>query len=406
MQHLTAGARQGILLIAVAWLAPIGSTLFAPVLPHMIAHFSMVPHAGVLAPVALVTPALFVALLAPVAGILADRIGRRRLLLWALAIYATAGVAPFWIDNIYGIIITRSVVGVAEAGVMTASTALICDYFSGERRAHWLSIQFGSASLVATVCFVLAGFLGGIEWRMPFLLYGATGLFIPFVLLFIFEPRVASRESVEMAGAVAPSGIFSRRFIGCLALTLFFGLLFYVTPVHISLVLNERGFSDPRMAGMASAIGSIGVIAGAALFRTYSQRAIGALLAAAMLAQAAGFAILYTQSSILAGVTGMFVNNVGCGVSLPLVLALTMAKLREDHRGRAAGIWTSMFFIGQFLCPLAVAAVASGSGGMVGAMAFFGGITLTAAILFLAGLGFAPFFQESAAVGGRTVQGH
>lgn len=404
MQHLTAGARHGLLLVAVAWLAPIGSTLFAPVLPHMIDHFSAVPHAGLLAPVALVTPALFVALLAPVAGLMADRIGRLRVLVVALSIYAVAGLAPFWLDNLYAIILTRAIVGVAEAGVMTASTALICDYFTGERRAHWLSVQFGSASLVATICFGLAGFLGGYDWRAPFLVYGATALFIPLVLVLLFEPArvvVEARREEE-----SPGGLFTARFIGCLALTLVCGALFYVTPVHISLVLSERGFSDPAMLGLASAIGSLGVVVGATLFRLQSRRPIGVLLAIAMVAQAAGYAVLYTQPSLAGGIAGMFVNNIGCGISLPLVLAFTMNRLPEGYRGRASGVWTSMFFIGQFVCPLCVGAASNLAGGMVAAMGVFCGFTVVAVLLLLAGLGFGRGLREPATTGTPVVTMH
>jgi MFS family permease len=403
MQQITAGTRQALLLIAVAWLAPIGSTLFAPVLPHMITHFSTVPHAELLAPIALVTPALFVALLAPMAGILADKVGRRRVLLVALAVYACAGVAPYWIDDLYGIILSRSIVGIAEAGVMTASTALICDYFIGERRAHWLSMQFGSASLVATVCFVLAGILGAYDWRAPFLVYGATALFIPLVFIIIFEPAAVAPEKHRLVREDGAPRLLTRRFIGCLALTLLCGALFYVTPVHISLVLSERGFTDARTLGLASAVGSFGVVAGAAAFRMQSKRSIGALLTVAMAAQALGYAILYLQPTLAYGVAGMFINNIGCGISLPLVLAFTMSRLPDDYRGRASGIWTSMFFIGQFVCPLGVRAVAAASGGMVSAMAVFGGITLLAALLFLAGSVFGRRSLAEPATSGRDI---
>ncbi|HBF29592.1 MAG TPA: hypothetical protein DDW73_08210 [Rhizobium sp.] len=91
----------------------------------MIDHFSAVPHAALLAPLALVTPALLVALLSPVEGLLIDRFGRRSVLIAALAVYALACIAPFWIDDLHGIIATRAIVGMAEAGVMAASTALI-----------------------------------------------------------------------------------------------------------------------------------------------------------------------------------------------------------------------------------------------------------------------------------------
>lgn len=407
MQNLIAGARHGSLLVAVAWLAPIGSTLFAPVLPHMIGHFSAVPNASLLAPLALVTPALFVALLAPVAGLLADRFGRRRVLLWALALYAAAGVAPFWIDNLYAIIVTRAVVGVAEAGVMTASTALICDYFSGSRRAHWLSVQFGSAALVATVCFVLAGLLGNYNWRAPFLVYGATALFIPLVLIIIFEPaRAAATEKAARPPEASLRDLLSLRFVGSLVATLICGALFYITPVHISLVLNERGFSDPSMLGLASAIGSLGVVAGAAFFRFQAQRPVGVLLAGAMAAQAIGFVLLYTQPSLQGGIVGMFVNNAGCGISLPLVLAFTMSKLPEGYRGRVSGMWTSMFFIGQFLCPLVVAGAAAMGGGMVAAMAIFAGFTALCGLLLLAGLVFGHALREPATTGASVVPMH
>ncbi|MGR6429775.1 MFS transporter [Rhizobium sp. PAMB 3174] len=407
MQNRIAGAPQGLLLVAVAWLAPIGSTLFAPVLPHMIQYFSAVPHASVLAPVALVTPALFVALLAPLAGLLADRIGRKRLLMAALALYALAGIAPFWLDSLHAIILTRAVVGIAEAGVMTASTALICDYFTGERRAHWLSVQFGSASLVATVCFVIAGFLGGYDWRVPFLIYGGTALFIPLVLKLIFEAEhVAPQRTAERPAQEASQHLFTVRFASCLALTLVCGLLFYVTPVHISLVFSERGFSAAGVLGLASAIGSLGVVAGAMLFRFQSRAPIGVLLTGALAAQAIGYATLYTQPSLAGGIIGMFVNNIGCGVSLPLVLALTMSRLPDSHRGRASGIWTSMFFIGQFICPLTVGAIASLAGGMVATMAVFAVLTALAALAFLLGSAFGRSLREPVTRGAAITPTH
>lgn len=407
MQHVQAGTRHGVLLIAAAWLAPIGATLFAPVLPDMIKHFSSVPHADLLAPIALVTPALMVALFAPLAGLLIDRIGRKQLLLAAFSIYAIAGVAPFWIDDLYLIIASRCVVGIAEAGVLTASTALICDYFTGDRRAHWLSIQFGSASLVATVCFVVAGLLGGFDWRAPFLVYGLTIIFVPLVLIMIFEPgRTATAPPIAASPAVVDQKLFSPRFVMGLFLTLICGILFAVLPVHISLVLSERGFSDPAMLGLASAFGSIGVVAGAGLFRFQSKRSIGGLLFIVMVAQAAGYAVLYTQPSLQGGIVGMFVNNVGCGISLPLVIAFTMGKLPHAYRGRASGLWTSVFFIGQFLSPIFLAGISGLGGGIIAAMGILTGITGLIGIAILTVTLLGRHLREPATVGSISIATH
>ncbi|MCO6179588.1 hypothetical protein NHF53_15955 [Ciceribacter sp. RN22] len=68
------------------------------------------------------------------------------------------------------------------------------------------------------------------------------------------------------------------------------------------------------------------------------------------------------------------------------MLAFTMSKLPGGYRGRASGIWTSMFFIGQFVCPLWVAAVSTLGGGTIAAMAFFAGFIAVGGLLLLTGL--------------------
>ena len=125
--------------------------------------------------------------------------------------------------------------------------------------------------------------------------------------------------------------------------------------------------------------------------------------AVAMAAQAIGYGILWMQPSLAGGITGMFVNNFGCGISLPLVLAFSMSRLPEGYRGRASGIWTSMFFIGQFVCPFAVGAASSFGGGMVAAMGVFCGFTAVAALLLL---GFGRALREPATTGTPVVATH
>src|SRR5919112_4107905 len=79
-----AGPAQGIPLLVGSCLPVLGGVLIAPVLPAMRDHFADVSGVEVLVPVALTIPSLAIAILAPVAGLLADRIGRKPLLVTAL----------------------------------------------------------------------------------------------------------------------------------------------------------------------------------------------------------------------------------------------------------------------------------------------------------------------------------
>jgi MFS family permease len=69
------GRLRAVLLMAGSCLPVLGAVLLAPVLPKMQDHFAAVPGAKTLVPVVLTVPALALALLAPFAGVIVDRLG-------------------------------------------------------------------------------------------------------------------------------------------------------------------------------------------------------------------------------------------------------------------------------------------------------------------------------------------
>src|SRR5438270_13891271 len=79
------------LLMAGSCLPILGAVLISPVLPKIKDHFATVPGAEALVPLVLTIPALSLAILAPFAGVVVDRLGRKRLLVWATLAYAVFG---------------------------------------------------------------------------------------------------------------------------------------------------------------------------------------------------------------------------------------------------------------------------------------------------------------------------
>ena len=51
------------------------------------------------------------------------------------------------------------------------------------------------------------------------------------------------------------------------------------------------------------------------------------------------------------------VTGFGNGLLLPSLLTWALGSLTFEQRGRGTGVWTSAFFIGQFVCPLVVLAL-------------------------------------------------
>lgn len=184
-----AGMPQSVLLLLGSCLPVLGAVLLAPVLPRMQLHFTETPGATVLVPVALTLPALMVAVLAPFAGIFADRVGRKPLLLWAMLMYMVCGTVPLWLDSLQAIVLSRAGIGLAEAAIMTCCTTLMGDYYSGGRRERLFALQMVATSLSAALFMAVGGQMGQDSWRAPFALYSVGLVFLPLMAWWLWEPQ-------------------------------------------------------------------------------------------------------------------------------------------------------------------------------------------------------------------------
>lgn len=358
------------LLMAGACLPILGAVLIAPVLPKMHDHFAHVAGVDALVPMALTIPALSLALLAPFAGVVVDRLGRKRLLIVSTVVYALVGTAPLWLDSLGAIVASRALVGVAEAAIMTCSTTLIGDYYTGRQRDRYLAMQTMCASISATAFFILGGAVGSAGWRAPFWAYAVSLLLAPAVAAFLPQPHPGDSAGAPSPTASQPPAARPfpwRPLIGTCALTVFGAVLFYTVQVEMSFLLDDMGVTDTGVIGLASASSSAAVVIGAIIF-TKAGRAPQSWLPTAFGLCAVGFAVVWLAPNPLVLTLGAVLNCLGGGIMLPSLLTLAMSKLHFADRGRGTGLWTGSFFLGQFVCPLVVLALTSAVGSTANSM--------------------------------------
>ncbi|WP_406333973.1 MFS transporter [Streptomyces sp. NBC_00203] len=373
------------LLMAGSCLPILGAVLIAPVLPKLQDHFASVPGAKALVPLALTVPALALALLAPFAGVIVDRLGRKRLLIVATLLYAVFGTAPLWLDSLGGIIVSRALVGVTEAAIMTCCTTLIADYYSGHRRVKYLALQTMCASASATVFFVLGGAAGSAGWRLPFWVYAVSLALAP--LMATALPNPAPRVAADESPAEGPAEAEARRpfpwrqLAGICALTFFGAMVFYTVPVEMSYLLDDLGVENSGVIGLATAIASAATVGGAVTFARL-KRSPDPMLPAVLAVCAVGFGVMFLADTAPLLVIGAVVNCVGTGMLLPALLTSAMSRLAFEDRGRGTGLWMAAFFGGEFVCPLVLLAGESAVGSLAGAVGVLG----LAAALVAAGL--------------------
>ena len=379
----TASFRHALILLLGSCLPVMATVLIAPVLPQIMQHFSGVPNAEALVPLALTIPALVIGLLAPIAGMVVDRIGRKRLLLASMVLYAVFGTAPLYLETLPAIIASRAGVGMAEAIIMTVCTSLIADYFSGAQRERYLAQQTMWASISATLFFGIGGALGESGWRTPFWMYTAALLLLPAMAIMLWEPRPDNAAQAS-GGTAAPKRVFPlKAVLGICAITFFSAIMFYTLPVHMGFVLNAIGVTSPAKIGMATAIGSVATVIGAIAFRRLTAFGVPNCLAMAFGTLAAGFLIVSKADDFNAVVIGAVFHGFGAGLVLPTVLTWLMRQLSFEQRGRGSGAFMASFFIGQFVSPLIVLGLSKLLGGLAPALGGLG--WLVAAITVAAG---------------------
>ncbi|MDF7776090.1 MFS transporter [Sphingomonas sp. AOB5] len=379
VQARQAGIATGITLLVPITLSTMAIVLLAPILPMLLKQFSHVPYHDYLVPMVLTVPALCVALLSPIAGLLGDRLGRRRLLIAALLIYAMVGVLPVFLTDLTAILISRIGVGITEAMIIVLTTTLIGDYYRGEARNRWLALQTATASLSALLFFNLGGWLGTFGWQAPFWVYSSALAMLGAVLLFTWEPE----QLVETAAAESSTPFPWKRMSGILAITIFASVLFYTVQIHASVGLSVLGVTNPAEIGFLTSIASLGVPAGTLIYQKLFAIPVRRLLLAEFSILATGFVVMGFATTPTAFLIGCGINQIGAGLILPTLLVWAMNQLAFDVRGRGTGMWQGAFAFGQFLSPLAVTSIAGQTGTMLSAFAWLGYAAAGAAAITL-----------------------
>ena len=382
-----AGFLQGMALLLPITLAVIGVSVFTATGAQMTDHFRNVPHGDYLVDLLQTMPGFWIVFFSPVAGWLADRFGRRPILIASMVVYAVAGVAPFFMENIYAILVTRCFVGMCESVVLTITTTMLCDYFRGAARERWLAGQTGVASLSALVVIRLGGYLGKVYgWQGPFLVYLYSVLLVLGVIAFTWEPEREAPSTARQPDADAYYLTMPwARMIGIIAITLLGSVCFYSTITKNAAALVTLGVTDPNRIGHLSTIASLGVPIGTLMFWMLCRLHIGWLLGIDFLLIGTGFTLMSSATTPISYAIAANVQQIGCGMVLPTLLVWATRGLAYAIRGRGNGLWQGAFGVGLFISAALLTFLGKMLGGLLPTFGVLGKVCFVAAAAAVVG---------------------
>ncbi len=378
-----AGPLQAITLLLPATLSTMAIVVLVPILPQLLAYFHSVPDGEYWVPMVLTVPSVCLVIASPLAGFAADLVGRRRILVASMAIYAVLGVLPIFLDNLWAILASRVGVGLVEAVILTVSTALIGDFFKGEERDHWLGYQIAVASISATLLIFIGGQLGKLGWRGPFAMYATAVILMAAILAFTWEPQAEKPDGEGSGPPLSWAGFPWPRLAGICTITLLASVLFYLTQVQLPLLLQLHGVTAPGTSGTLQALASLGVPVGTAVFRFTARVAPVRLLTVTFTVFGLSFVGMGLAPTVPFLIAVAIVNQIAAGITLPTLLTWAMRGLPFHLRGRGTGIWQGTFSVGQFLMPILVTLLSKTFGGLFAAVTAIGAMALLVAAIFV-----------------------
>jgi MFS family permease len=372
-----AGIAQGLILSLVTFLPILATLSVAPAIPRLIEHFSDVANAPVLVTMLLSVPAIFIAITSPFVGIPIRRYGRKPVLVVGIALYGVFGLAPFFMESLHAILVTRAGVGVAEAMLMTVGKALIGDYFTGERRQRWVGYQNAIDAALGTSMWFIGGLLASFGWRSPFLLYFIAIPLLIGVAFFVWEPEPSHDDESNQSTSRFPW----QRMSVVYGVTLFAGAMYFSYPTQIARALTELGVATPFLIGVLTAIASIGTPLGALAFSRATSLSIPVTLGIGLALIGLPYVGIGLSTHPHMATAIGFVEQIGNGIVGAVLTMWCIRSLPFEHRGQGMGIWGTCLVSGIFISPLLFSFMERTTGTVQNGFVIMGTICAVSAII-------------------------
>jgi MFS family permease len=287
----------------------------------------------------------------PIAGLYADRIGRRPTVIAGALLATVAGAMLFVPAGIAGLLVSRFFLGAGEGTVFTAGSAWNIDMAPADRRGRMIGL-YGLAIWTGLTLGPPIGVLlqdaGGFNLVWAF----ACGAPLLGALIASRLPETHARRESEDRGpfisreALGPGGTFALSVVGFAAVSAF-----------IVLSLDDRGIGHGAevFSVFAGTVVATRLLAGGLPDRIGAARS--AVGAAAI--EAIGLVLLGAADSLAVVIIGAIGMGAAFSLLFPSLSLLAVNRVGPERRGAAMGTFTASFDLGMLVGSPAVGAAAA-----------------------------------------------
>jgi len=329
-----------------------------PSLPQLAAQYSSQGDGAFIAQTVMTVAGPAITIGAPLLGWLAGRIGNRSVLLISALLYAVSGAAGAIAPNLWTLLLSRVLLGIATGGIGASATGVLADNYAGAARDRLIGWNMAIGGGGTLVSLLLAGPLAEhFGWRAPFGLYLVGVIMFLAALPSISNAKIAAPARHAEAGGSANGGSMGAAW-GYLALTVVLSLVVNMIAVQGIFLLDIKGIKSPSVQSDIINMTTVGSMLGAFGFGWLRAR-VGFLMVLAAIWTVLGVGVLGFALGDTIVLVGLFalVAGLGSGLMAPLMQTAVLAVVPPDANAKAAGLAVGAIFLGLMLNPFVMKAL-------------------------------------------------
>lgn len=374
--------RNFYIIVSLTLIEIMGGPTIGPILPELSKIFEVSP-----SQIQLVMAAYFlpIGIATPILGIIADRIGVKKVLVPSLLLFAIAGSCCAFAGDFQTLLQWRFLQGLGSASLNLLALTLISALYRGKALVLAMSINVSAIGASTAIYPIVGGVLAGFSWRYPFLLSTIAFPMLLLVLMVLKLPRQPSSQKIDLK--IYLQKVWqSIRSSTVLGLLLVIGVMFLIQSgpfiTYIPILAGFNFGASGLFIGLvlASMSVSLGLVASQLPRLTPHASEIKLIKAAFAIA-----AISLTIVPLIDRAWLLFVPSILFGVALALAIPAShtlLAKLTiDDTRAGFMAVNASVQSFGFGLGPL-IAGIFAGLWGMQGVFWATAVLAVGALVLF------------------------
>jgi len=323
-------------------------------------------------------------LLTPVLGVLADRFGRKKILVPSLLLFGIAGSACFFARDFNLLLTLRFLQGIGAASLGSLNVTIIGDLYSKRQLATAMGYNASVLNIAVPAYLIIGGAMASLAWYYPFALPITAIPVGILVLTSLKSPEPKNQQDFKQYLNSAFQSIKNKQVLGLFSLTLFtFVILFGTYLTYFPLLLGgEKFHASPLLIGVITSSMGLTTAATSSQLGTLTKRfSEKTLIKVAFAIYAVTLLVIPLVHTIWWFLVPTVIFGIAHGMNLPSIQTL-LAKLAPiEYRAAFMSLNGMVLRLGQTLGPLVMGAIFL-VGGFEGT--FFASAGLSVAMFVLA----------------------